>query len=644
MKAFRYIALAALTFSFAACTQDEDFIPQGDADAVKITATIGKLQTRVSYDERNTTFDENDQIKVVNKLRTSKNVATYTLTDEGWNTADAFVWNGASKNEFEAWYPLTASYTTFTIPTDQSSEQLLGAADWMTASSGEIDKPENQTLNIDFQHQLSKVKVTIAEWNDEFGGTAQTISSPKIYTKGTALTATYGDSGVTITATGGDTGIDPLVSGTSYTAIVAPVKYATTDKFMTFTVNGQEMTVLATSSRLTNEGLQAGLHYLFDLKVGKDAVILYSVKVTPWNEQEIVGGEAVEWVNGFSETGDYEPAQKNADGYYEIANGGNLFWFANHVNTADRTANAVLTADIDLEGRPWTPIGSTGEENNNFRGVFDGQNYTIRGLNVEGGRAGLGFFGEVRTGTVKNFTIYGEVVVNTEVDYVGGVIGSICGLNGENDLERNGAIIQNITSYVNLTAKVHGTGMIGGFVGYANHQSLIEKCSWYGTFDAGEYRVDSGAGGFIGKIQENSSEVTIRNCAAYGTIKTNYAKNSYNNTATIYMGGFLSFSNTGAKTTIENCLFAGKFERGANLTDEARLGAFGTLRSVNAIKNCYYLADDGLEAVHSDSNLKPGSDNVEITEVTEDDLRNNTIATQLGEYWTQGENYPVIKR
>ena len=375
-----------------------------------------------------------------------------------------------------------------------------------------------------------------------------------------------------------------------------------------------------------------------------DGLLVQDITVDDWNEQDISGGEAVEWVNGFSETGDYEPAQLNADGYYEIKNGGNLFWFANHVNTADRTANAVLTANIDLEGRPWTPIGSTGEANNNFRGVFDGQNYTIRGLNVEGGRAGLGFFGEVRTGTVKNFTIYGEVVVNTEVDYVGGVIGSICGLNGENDLERNGAIIQNITSYVNLTAKVHGTGMIGGFVGYANHQSLIEKCSWYGTFDAGEYRVDSGAGGFIGKIQENTSEVTIRNCAAYGTIKTNYAKNSFNNTPTIYMGGFLSFSNTGAKTTLENCLFAGKFERGANLTDEARLGAFGTLRSVNAIKNCYYLAHDGLEAVHSDSDLDTNSDNVEITAVTEEELRGDTIVTKLGECWTRGENYPVIKK
>ena len=339
--------------------------------------------------------------------------------------------------------------------------------------------------------------------------------------------------------------------------------------------------------------------------------------------------------NGYCDYCDaYQSAELNENGYYEIGNAGQLFWYANYINTVDRTANAVLTADIDLENRPWTPIGSTGENSNNFRGIFDGQNHTIEGLYVEGDRAGLGFFGEVRTGTVKNFTIYGEVVVNTEFDYIGGVIGSVCGVNGENDLERNGAIIQNIKSYVNLTAKAHGIGKIGGFVGYANHQSLIENCSWYGTFDAGKYRVDNGAGGFIGRIQENSSEVTIRNCGAYGTIKTNYA-GDYNNTATIYMGGFLSFSNTNAKTTLENCLFAGKFEHGENLTDEAFLGAFGTLRSVNAIKNCYYLGDDGLEAVHSDSSLKPGSDNVEITKVTEEQLTSGETAYKLGDAWGQ---------
>ena len=294
MKTFKYIALAALTISFAACTQDEDFIPRGDGDAVKITASIGALQTRVSYDaERNTTFDEGDQIKVENKLRTSKNVATYTLTDEEWNTADAFVWNGASKNEFEAWYPLTASYTTFTIPTDQSSEQLLGAADWMTASSGEIDKPENQTLNLDFQHQLSKVTVTIADWNDEFGGTAQEVSTPKIYSKGTDIEVVYATDGPNVTTSDGAlTAITPSAVGHTYTAIVAPAKYATTDKLMTFTVDGQEMTVLATTPKLTN-GLNAGLHYSFNLMVGKDAVTLNSVNVTEWaNGGTIDGGVA----------------------------------------------------------------------------------------------------------------------------------------------------------------------------------------------------------------------------------------------------------------------------------------------------------------------------------------------------------------
>ncbi|MBQ3534329.1 MAG: InlB B-repeat-containing protein, partial [Clostridia bacterium] len=343
----------------------------------------------------------------------------------------------------------------------------------------------------------------------------------------------------------------------------------------------------------------------------------------------------------------YQPAVLNSDGYYQIGNAGQLFWFANYINTVDRTANAILTADIDLENRSWTPIGATGENSNNFRGHFDGDGHTIKGLYVEGERAGLGFFGEVRTGTVENFAIYGNVVVNTEVDYVGGVIGSACGLNSsDHGLERNGATIRNITSYVNLTAKAHGVGKIGGFVGYANHQSLIENCAWYGTFDAGEYRVDSGAGGFIGKIQENTSEVTIRNCGAYGAIKTNYAKNSYNNNATIYMGGFLSFSNTDAKTTLENCLFAGRFERGENLTDQAFLGAFGTLRSVNAIKNCYYLGDDGLLAQHSDSPLKAGEDaNVGITTVTAEQLKSGEVANKLGSAWGQdiGEDaYPVL--
>ena len=481
---------------------------------------------------------------------------------------------------------------------------------------------------------MAKVSVTVASMGNEVAGDDAVES---IALADVPRTATWTLPGDTLSEYGDGELIDLYGNGSSYTGYALPNEAEDltlritmeSDRIFTATVSLDDLT---TSDE--TESLEGGVHYKIGVKVGKDKVDITTINVIPWLQQEINAGVATEEVS----------ATLNAAGYYEIGNADQLFWFAQQVNVeGNKEIKGALTANIDLKNKPWTPIGAMGEKNS-FRGVFDGQNYTIRGLNVEGSENGVGFFGEVRTGTVKNFTIYGEVVVNTEVDYVGGVIGSICGLNGENDLERNGAVIQNITSYVNVTAKAHGIGMIGGFVGYADHQSLIEKCSWYGTFDAGEYRVDSGAAGFIGKIQENTGEVTIRNCGAYGTIKTDYVKNSFNNKATIYMGGFLSFSNTNAKTTLENCLFAGKFERGANLTDEAELAAFGTLRSVNAIKNCYYLGDDGLAAVHSDSLLNPESDNVEITKVTEDDLRNNTIATRLGEYWAQGENYPVIKR
>ena len=264
-----------------------------EAQAISLNATDTGFYN-VSYDERETIFGVGSQIRVENKLRTSKNSATYTLTEEGWKTTDAFVWNGASKNEFEAWYPFNASYTEFTIPTDQSSDQLLGAADWMTASSGKIDKPENHTLNLYFGHQLSKVTVNITKWNSEFDGSEKVIEDPKIYTKGTAVEVTYATDGFNVTTSDGTlTAITPSADAQTYTAIVAPAEYAITDKFMTFTVDGQEMTVLATTPKQT-DGLNAGLHYTFNLTVGKNGVGIQSVEVTDWTDRIINDVESEE--------------------------------------------------------------------------------------------------------------------------------------------------------------------------------------------------------------------------------------------------------------------------------------------------------------------------------------------------------------
>ena len=295
MKAFRYIALAVLALTFAACTQDEDFIPRGDGDTVKLTASIGALQTRVSYDAKGyTTFDKGDQIRVKNTLRTSKNIATYTLTDEDWNTADAFVWSSTSLNQFEAWYPVTdgTSFDTFTLPTEQNTSALLGAADWMTIGTKEIEKPSDKTLKLHFLHMLTKVTVNVTSWGSEYDGTDKTIEDVKIYSLATDIVQDR-EGLIGQIKTASLTPIAPLADGNSYTAIVCPGLYSSDQKFMTFTVNGTDnLTVLAKVSSPIE--IEAAKHYTFNLTVGKDAAIISSVEVIPWAKKEIVGGVAEE--------------------------------------------------------------------------------------------------------------------------------------------------------------------------------------------------------------------------------------------------------------------------------------------------------------------------------------------------------------
>ena len=283
MKTLRYIALAALTLSFAACEQ-EDINPavQGDPDAVKINATIGNMQTRVAYSGDNgvTNFVNGDAIKVVNLMRTSKNEATYTTTDgTNWTTTDAMVWNSSSKNKFQAWYPVAeySSYDTFTIPTDQSDATKLASADWMTASTGEIDKPGNGVLDLSFQHRLAKVTVNLT-FSSQYPEGNQHVSDFTFYTNDATPQA--------ITALAN--------SETSYTAILRPGEYADESYFIYLMMDDIEEHYVLGKTTTSAINLEAGKHYTFTLKVGKDVVSIDDVTVADWEEEEIDGGVAEE--------------------------------------------------------------------------------------------------------------------------------------------------------------------------------------------------------------------------------------------------------------------------------------------------------------------------------------------------------------
>ena len=189
--------------------------------------------------------------------------------------------------------------------------------------------------------------------------------------------------------------------------------------------------------------------------------------------------------------GVYQPAEAQ-NGVYQIKNVGNLFWFAALVNgdtnqeditQAVPTANAVLTADIDLGGREWAPIAPSTTFRSNatsvarttdksYSGTFDGQGHTISNFKIRTNRAELtsGLFGAV-TGTIQNLGI-----VNASFDNGGdydGRFGALCGLLAKDDDIETAATIQNC--YV-VNSSIAATGKIAGAVCGANYGGTIQDC------------------------------------------------------------------------------------------------------------------------------------------------------------------------
>lgn len=230
---------------------------------------------------------------------------------------------------------------------------------------------------------------------------------------------------------------------------------------------------------------------------------------------------------------------------YQINTAEGLKWFRDKVNDAKTKEEtkicAVLTAAIDLNNEPWTPIGNFTEGNKiYYEGTFDGGGHTISGLNVTGKFRCASLFGAVKGGTIKNLTVAGNVSHN----------------------------------YSSTGLDCH----VGGIVGSALDAATIENCS-------NNCSVTGGSGDFIGGIAgSNIDNARIIDCYNVGTI-----------TGTIMETGGVTGFNMG---TISNCYNVGtiKMLHNSNAVGEIVGNNVGT------VKNCYYLAGTNLNAVGQSNN------------------------------------------
>lgn len=207
--------------------------------------------------------------------------------------------------------------------------------------------------------------------------------------------------------------------------------------------------------------------------------------------------------NGFCTVcGAYQqPSQ--LDGVYQITNAGELYWFAEYVNTVNSSANAelvndivinetVLTVDGQLNGdgsnfRMWTPIG---DEYNFYTGTFDGNENAIFGLYLNNSNNYEGFIAYLGAGgLVQN--LYLEDSYIRANDYVGG----ITGFNDE-------ATVYNCFNFGTVT----GNKYVGGVVGCTHGE--ITDCNNAGVV----------TGNYAGGICGYNSKSTILNCVNTGIV------------------------------------------------------------------------------------------------------------------------------
>lgn len=324
---------------------------------------------------------------------------------------------------------------------------------------------------------------------------------------------------------------------------------------------------------------------------------------------------------------------QDAEGCYQVADAFQLFWFAGLVNGTltdgteqNTSASAVLTADIDLSGETWTPIGS---ESTPYTGTFDGQGYTISGMTIENAESYSGLFGNV-TGTVKNFTVTGSITITGDetVAKVGGAVGSLGTASA-------GGTVSGVISDVDITVSA-GNDHIGGVVGSMpeNSSPTVENCVY-----TGDINITVAAGsvaGVVGYIRTG----TIQNCANWGDISVSGSGDGS-------VGGILGYCNN-KSIKITACYNTGII----SASGTANVGAIvGNNRDDNnhvgqaTVSNCYYLtgsADKGQGQLDTDAVGTVVKDDNAFTSGEVACLLQGDQTVQVWGQTLGTDNYPVL--
>ena len=499
-------AAIALLLGLAACTQDEaGFLPEGaEGTPIVFTATglnpaaTATAGTRAPADGnwegvQSVAVLMDGTVKAYDVTPSTADPTSATLT-----STDPYYWTNHNDITVTAWWPYTAGETTpsaVKVKANQSARKDFEGSDLIVAD-GQTVTYGSPTLR--FTHRTARVTIVLTD-----------------YTEGLASVQLTGLS------TEGDNPdiIVPYDKGSNtYTALVAPQSVAAGTTFITCTfTNGK--TFVYKMKNATD--WQAGGEYTYTVSLAAAKDLGYTIE---------------------------------SNGSYTVTSADGLMNVAELVNGGKTDINITLTADIDLTGKNWTPIGTS--FSNKYTGTFDGGGHTIKGLTVTTNDQFVGLFGSIGyAGTVKNVMMEDvQITSNHGSGFAGGVAGFSDGT------------IENCS----VSGSVSGTVYVGGVVG-AQWGGSITGCSSSATVKGMVY-----VGGVVG--QTNGNTATLTACYATGNVIIEIAPKK--NIA----GGGLVGMNAGS---ILACYATGNVTSTGSSTGQVHIGGF-LGNNYTTVTACYW--------------------------------------------------------
>ena len=541
-------AATALLFALAACTQDEltddNRLPEGEYPVfIRATGLSVEATPQAAPSTRATVDGDWQGVQTV-ALKMGDAVKEYTVTaSTDFKSATLsrenapHYWTSRDPITVSAWWPFNNADIT-QMPAVKVAEDQSQLADFQNS---DFISAENQTVKFDdptleFTHRTARVAIDLKP--------------------GTGFTSVAGAT-VSLVSLSADNGNPTAIktynaSGNTYEALTAPQTVVAGKPFIrvelgsgTFYFRPQNNVVLAAGSR-----------YKYTVKVNATGLTLDGCTIDDWADG---GGES-----GAAELGYiYDSNTKT----YTVYNAdGLLAW--NEAAQKDRSINCTLTADIDLTGKDWTPIGTNFY--NSYTGTFDGGGHTITGLTVTTNDQYVGLFGRLgKAGTVKNVVMDGiQITCNHRLGYAGGVAGFSWGGTIEN-CSVSGSVsgticaggVVGIQWEASITgcsssATVKGMVQVGGVAGETNSGATMAACYATGNVTIEIDPINNILGGGLVGFNAGSSVLA---CYATGNVTS-----TGSSTGNVYIGGFLG----GNYTTVTACYWKNNHEQGIGYNKE----------------------------------------------------------------------------